>query len=120
MNINKINRRWPMSCRDSVAMLDRMNTCDAYECGLITKAECDAIIDAFICEISIALETKGYVSAEDVHITPKSEIVKQFRKGAGQAKANYGCEKDIFINHSPLLSLRPPPRHSRDSHSMNA
>ncbi len=109
-----------MSCRDSLAMLDRMNTWEAYEGGLITKAEYDAIIDAFVCEITITLEAKGFVSAEDVHTTPKSEIVKQFRKGAGQAKANCGCEKDIFINHSPLLSLRPDPRHSRDSHSMVA
>ncbi len=87
MNLNKINRHWSIPCRESLAMLDCMNTLEAYECGPITKAECDAIVDAFVCEITIALEAKGFVSAEDVHTTPKSEIIRRFREGIGQTKA---------------------------------
>jgi len=86
MNINKINRRWATQCHDSLVMIDRMNTQEAYECGLITKEECDAIVDAFVVNLTIAMETKGFATAEELHPIPKSEIVKRFRKGVGQTK----------------------------------
>jgi len=92
MNINKIKRQWPMLCNDTLAMIDSMNTWDAYQCGLITNEEREAIVDDFVCEITVALESKSYVTAEDLHLTPKSEIVKRFRKGRGQAKPDTGCE----------------------------
>ena len=87
MNLNKINRQWPMVCRESLAMIDRMNTWEAYECGLITKEEQEAIVDDFVCKITVALENKSFVTAEEIHCTPKSEIVKRFRKGVGQTEA---------------------------------
>ena len=92
MNINKIKRQWPVLCNDTLAMIDRMNTWEAYQCGLIRKEEREAIVDDFVCEITVALESKSYVTAEDLHLTPKSEIVKRFRKGRGQAKPDTGCE----------------------------
>ena len=87
MNLNKINRRWPRVCGESLAMIDRMNTWEAYECGLITNEEREAIVDDFVCKIAVALESKRLVSAEEIHCTPKSEIVKRFRKGTGQTEA---------------------------------
>ena len=92
MNINKIKRQWPVLCTDTLAMIDRMNTWEAYQCGLITNEEREAIVDDFVCEITVALESKSYVTAEDLHLTPKSEIVKRFRKGQGQTKPDTGCE----------------------------
>jgi hypothetical protein len=91
MNINKINKQWPVLCSDALATIDRMNTWEAYKCGLITKEEREAIVDDFVCQITLALETKSYVTAEEIHCTPKSEIVKRFRKGLGQEKAVGGC-----------------------------
>lgn len=41
MNMNKINQRWPISCRDSLAAIDHMSVSDALEIGLITKEETD-------------------------------------------------------------------------------
>ena len=92
MNINRINKRWPVLSNDALAMIDRMNAQTAFECGLITKEECEAIVDDFVCQISIILAEKGFVSAEEIHRTPKSEIVRRFRKGVGQEKAMPGCE----------------------------
>ncbi len=61
MNINKIKRQWPMLCNDTLAMIDSMNIWEAYQCGLITKEEREAIVDDFVCEITVALESKSYV-----------------------------------------------------------
>jgi len=74
-----------------MAMIDHMNTWEAYECGLITKEEREAIVDDFVYQITIALENKSCVTAEEIHCTPKSEIIKRFRKGLGQKKADGGC-----------------------------
>ena len=91
MNINKINQRWPISCKDSLAAIDRMSVSEALEIGLITKEESDAITDAFVMNMTIAMETKGHASAAELHPIPNSEIVRRFRKGLGQEKANGGC-----------------------------
>lgn len=64
-----------------------MNTWEAYECGLITNEEREAIVDDFDSKIAVALENKSFVSAEEIHCTPKSKIVKRFRKGTGQTEA---------------------------------
>ena len=91
MNINKINMRWPVSCNDSLAAIDRMSVQDAFEIGLITKEEKDAITEMWIINMTTAMETKGYATAEELHPIPNSEIVRRFRKGLGQAKADGGC-----------------------------
>ena len=49
MNLNKINQRWPVSCRDSLAAIDRMSVQDAFEIGLITKEEKEAITEMWVC-----------------------------------------------------------------------
>lgn len=87
MNLNKINRQWPRGCGESLAMIDRMNTWEVYECGLITNEEREVIVDDFVCKIAVALENKCFVSAEEIHCAPKSEIVKRFRKGVDQTEA---------------------------------
>ena len=48
MNINKINQHLPVSCRDSLAAIDRMSVSDALEIGLITKEESEIITDDFV------------------------------------------------------------------------
>ena len=92
MNINKIKNRWPVSCRDSLAAIDRMSVSDALEHGLITQEEKEAITEMWIMNMTIALESKSHVTAEELHPIPNSEIVRRFRKGVGQGNANPGCE----------------------------
>lgn len=92
MNINKIKNRWPISCRDSLAAIDRMSVSDALEHGLITQEEKEAITEIWITNMTIAMETKSHVTAEELHPIPNSEIVRRFRKGVGQGNANPECE----------------------------
>ena len=92
MNINKINQHWPVSCNDSLAAIDRMSVQDALEIGLITNEEKDVITEIWIDHMIVAMETKGYATAADLHPIPNSEIVRRFRKGLGQPKAMPGCE----------------------------
>ena len=92
MNINRLNNRWPVTCRDSLAAIDRMGVSTALELGLITNEESDAITDAFVMNMTIAMETKGHASAAELHPIPNSEIVRRFRKGVGRERANRGCE----------------------------
>ena len=92
MNMNKINQHWPVSCRDSLAAIDRMSVSDALEHGLITQEEKEAITEMWITNMTIAMETKSHVTAEELHPIPNSEIVRRFRKGVGQGNANPGCE----------------------------
>ena len=92
MNINKIKNRWPVSCRDSLVAIDRMSVSDALEHGLITQEEKEAITEMWIMNMTIAMETKSHVTAEELHPIPNSEIVRRFRKGVGLGNANPGCE----------------------------
>lgn len=90
MNLNKINNRWPVSCRDSLAAIDRMSVAEALEIGLITKEESDAISEEFVMHLTIAMESKSHVTAAELHPIPNSEIVRRLRKGLGQGKAVRG------------------------------
>ena len=92
MNINRLNNRWPVTCRDSLAAIDRMSVSDALEHGLITQEEKEAITEMWITNMTIAMETKSHVTAEELHPIPNSEIVRRFRKGVGQGSANPGCK----------------------------
>ena len=87
MNINKINMRWPVTCRDSLSAIDHMSVSDALEIGLITKEESEFICDDFVMRATIAMETKGFATAEELHPIPNSEIVRRFRKGLSQTEA---------------------------------
>ena len=92
MNMNKINKHWPVTCRDSLSAIDRMSVSDALEIGLITKEESEIIADNFVMRMTIAMETKGFATADELHPIPNSEIVRRFRKSMGQEKAIPGCE----------------------------
>ena len=92
MNINRLRNHWPVTCNDQLAAIDHMGVASALELGLITKEESDAITDAFVMNMTIAMETKGHASAAELHPIPNSEIVRRFRKGMGQEKAIPGCE----------------------------
>ncbi len=91
MNINKINQRWPISCKDSLAAIDRMSASEALDLGLITTEECNAITEEFVMHLTFYMETKGYATAQELHPIPNSEIVRRFRKGLGQEKVVGGC-----------------------------
>ena len=91
MNMNKIHNHWPVSCRDSLAAIDRMSVLEALDLGLITTEECNAITKEFVMHLTFYMETKGYATAQELHPIPNSEIVRRFRKGLGQTKANGGC-----------------------------
>ena len=90
MNMNRLHSHWTVSCSDSLAAIDRMSLSDALAIGLITMEECEAIRAAFASSMAVALETKGYATAADIHPVPNSEIVRRFRKSAGQQKADRG------------------------------
>lgn len=92
MNINKLRNYWPTTCNDQLAAIDHMGVASALELGLITKEESDAITDAFVMNMTIAMEMKGHASAAELHPIPNSEIVRRFRKRVGQEKAIPGCE----------------------------
>lgn len=92
MNVNKINQHWPVSCRDSLAAIDRMSVSDALEIGLITKEESNVILEEFVMHLTFYMETQGYATAAELHPIPNSEIVRRFRKGVGRGNANPGCE----------------------------
>lgn len=92
MNMNKINQHWPVSCRDSLAAIDRMSVSDALEIGLITKEESNVILEEFVMHLTFYMETQGYATAAELHPIPNSEIVRRFRKGTGRGNANLGCE----------------------------
>ena len=92
MNINKLRNYWPGTCNDQLAAIDHMGVASALELGLITKEESNAITDAFVMNLTIAMETKGHASAAELHPIPNSEIVRRFRKRMGQEKAIPGCE----------------------------
>ena len=70
MNINKLNNRWPVTCRDSLAAIDRMGVSTALELGLITKEESDAITDAFVMNLTIAMRRK------DMHLRQNSILFR--------------------------------------------
>lgn len=82
MNMNRLHSHWPISCSDSLTALDRMKS--------------EAILEAFDNSMAVALEAKGYATAADIHPVPNFEIVRRFRKGAGQQKANRGSA-EFFI-----------------------
>lgn len=90
MNMNRIHQHWPVSCRDSLAAIDRISASEALEIGLITKEECDAITEEFVIHLTIAMEKNGHATDQELHPIPNSEIVRRFRKGLGQEKANGG------------------------------
>lgn len=92
MNINKLRNYQPGTCNDQLAAIDHMGVASALELGLITKEESNAITEEFVMHLTIAMETKGFATADDVHPIPNSEIVRRFRKGMGQEKAIPGCE----------------------------
>lgn len=96
MNMNRLHSHWPVSCSDSLAAIDRMSLSDALAIGLITIEESEAILEAFDSSMAVAMETKGYATAADIHPVPNSEIVRRFRKGVSQQKANRGGA-ELFI-----------------------
>lgn len=96
MNMNRLHSHWPVSCSDSLAAIDRMSLSDALAIGLITIEESEAILETFDSIMAVALETKGYATAADIHPVPNSEIVRRFRKGVGQQKADRGSA-EFFI-----------------------
>lgn len=96
MNMNRLHDHRPVSCSDSLAALDRMSLSDALAIGLITIEESEAILETFDSIMAVALETKGYATAADIHPVPNSEIVRRFRKGVGQQKADRGSAEFLI------------------------
>ena len=96
MNMNRLHDHRPVSCSDSLAAIDRRSLSDALAIGLITIEEKEAILEAFDSSMAVALETKGYATAADIHPVPNSEIVRRFRKNAVQQKADRGST-EFFI-----------------------
>lgn len=43
MNLNRINRHWPVPKNNSLHLIDTMSVYEAVECGLITEQESEII-----------------------------------------------------------------------------
>ena len=55
------------------------NSClaDLIDEGLITPEQEEALMEEFEKNLQIAMETKGYATAQDIHPCPRSEILRR-------------------------------------------
>ena len=68
------------------------NAClgDLVEEGLITPEQEEALMDDFMRNLQIAMETKGYATAQDIHPCPRSEILRRLSGSKDHAGAGIG------------------------------
>ena len=71
--------------------IDRGNIDDLVADGLITQEEAEALIEDFIQNMRLAIETKGYATPADLRPIPTSEFLRRFRKGESHAAAGMGA-----------------------------
>ena len=67
------------------------NTClaDLIDEGLITPEQEEALMEEFEKNLQIAMETKGYATAQDIHPCPRSEILRRLSGSKGHAGAAF-------------------------------
>ena len=70
--------------------IDRANLADLVEEGLITPEQEEALMEEFEKNLQIAMETKGYATAQDIHPCPRSEILRRLSGSKNHAGAGIG------------------------------
>ena len=65
--------------------IDNACLADLVEEGLITPEQEEALMEEFEKNLQIAMETKGYATAQDIHPCPRSEILRRLSGSKGHA-----------------------------------
>ena len=70
--------------------IDNACLADLIDEGLITPEQEEALMEEFEKNLQIAMETKGYATAQDIHPCPRSEILRRLSGSKGHAGAGIG------------------------------
>ena len=70
--------------------IDNACLADLIDEGLITPEQEEALKEEFMRNLQIAMETKGYATAQDIHPCPRSEILRRLSGSKGHAGAGIG------------------------------
>jgi len=70
--------------------IDNACLADLIEEGLITPEQEEALMEEFEKNLQIAMETKGYATAQDIHPCPRSEILRRLSGSKDHAGAGIG------------------------------
>jgi len=71
--------------------IDRDNLDNLVADGLVTPERAEALVDEFVRNMQIAMETKGHATPADLYPVPRSGILRRFRKGESHAAAGRGA-----------------------------
>ena len=80
MNMTRLRQRY----------IDNACLADLIDEGLITPEQEEALMDDFMRNMQIAMETKGYATAQDIHPCPRSEILRRLSGSKDHAGAGIG------------------------------
>ena len=67
--------------------IDNACLADLVDEGLITPEQEEALMEEFEKNLQIAMETKGYATAQDIHPCPRSEILRRLSGSKDHAGA---------------------------------
>ena len=70
--------------------IDNACLADLVDEGLITPEQEEALMEEFEKNLQIAMETKGYATAQDIHPCPRSEILRRLSRSKNHAGAGIG------------------------------
>lgn len=80
MNMTRLNQRH----------IDNACLADLIDEGLITPEQEEALMEEFEKNLQIAMETKGYATAQDIHPCPRSKILRRLSGSKDHAGAGIG------------------------------
>ena len=69
--------------------IDNACLADLIDEGLITPEQEEALMEEFEKNLQIAMETKGFATAQDIHPCPRSEILRRLSGSKGHAGATF-------------------------------
>ena len=70
--------------------IDTACLADLIDEGLITPEQEEALMEEFEKNLQIAMETKGFATAQDIHPCPRSEILRRLSGRKDHAGAGIG------------------------------
>ena len=70
--------------------IDNACLADLIDEGLITPEQEEALMEEFEKNLQIAMEIKGYATAQDIHPCPRSEILRRLSGSKDHAGAGMG------------------------------
>ena len=69
--------------------IDNACLADLIDEGLITPEQEEALMEEFEKNLQIAMETKGFATAQDIHPCPRSEILRRLSGRKDHAGATF-------------------------------